>query len=246
MKNFINSFYIVSIIIFVSCKNIQNPRIIDKNQYQKEKSVVFKQINCRNSSYIDDELDSTFYKLDICSDDDYLIDEYYRETILLTRKVFVGDSCFGGYANIPKALIYSKKNNKQAECYTRISINIENKEKKFDEVWFWKQEMYNGELAGKIALDEGHFKYKNQNELGIKISYNYGFPDYYKQNTLNFIKKKKKWKIISRESFNTSKAREEKYIIETGNLRGHYEGELSDTFPPAEKIEITNEMILFN
>ena len=175
MKNFINSFYIVLILIFVSCKNEQNSKIIFKNQSQKEKGIVVKDINYKNVSNIDTELDSTIYKLEICSSDDYYTDEKERETVLLIRQVFVGDSCFGGYINIPKALTYSQKMKRQAENYTKISISIQNKEKTFDEVWFWKQEMYDGEMAGKVILDEGRFKYKNHNEIGIKISYNYGF-----------------------------------------------------------------------
>ena len=190
MKNFINSFCIALLLIFVCCKDEQNLKAISKTETKQVKEAIVKDINYSNFSYIDPELDSTIYKLDICSTDEYFNNELYRETLVLTRQVFIGDSCFGGYANISKALTYSKKIKKQAEGYTKISICIKNKDGKFGEVWFWKQEMYNGELAGKVVLDEGYFNYRNQNEKRIKISYNYEFPDYFKLNTLNFIKEK--------------------------------------------------------
>ncbi|TRX30453.1 hypothetical protein FNW52_20130 [Flavobacterium sp. ZT3R18] len=240
MKNFINNCIVLFVLLFFSCKNAPKQGVIQKEQ---NKQKTFKEHNYKNVSYIDRELDSVIYKLSICSGDDYALDDLGRQTVLLKREIFVGDSCFGGYSNISKALSYAKK--KQDE-YTRISISILNKKGKFNEVWFWKQISYgDGELAGYIVLDEGYYKYKNHNKKGLKISYDYGFDNYLKLNTLNFIKENNMWKIISRESINTSPEESQHYFIETTNLHGHYSGELSDTFPPSEKVEITNEMIIF-
>lgn len=253
MKNIINSFVLVLIAMFFSCKNCTERTVTKKTENKEKIDTIYIERNYKNVSYIDHELDSTIYKLDIGDSENYIVDNHNRKTILLTRNIFVGDSCFGGYSNIPKALKYSKKMNMKGQEYTRIAISILNKNEKFDEVWFWKRNGdYGGDngdgfsvSAGRVFLEEGYYKYKNHTELGLKINYDYGFSDYKKINSLNFIKKKNKWKIISRESINTSPDESIHYFLEANNLYGKYEGELSDTFPPSEKIEITNEMIIF-
>jgi hypothetical protein len=249
MKNFINNFVLFLILICFSCKNSKKQDVAYEIQNKLKIDTIYIEHDYKKASYIDKELDSVIYKLSICHGNDYALDDSGRQTLLLKREIAVGDSCFI-HSDLAKALSYAKKT--QQDEFVRISINILDKKGKYSEIAFWNQRTFTdkkpgsrSELAGYITLDEGNFKYKNHNEKGLKISYNYGFDDYLKLNTLYFIKEKNMWKIISRESINTSSEESQHYFIETTNLHGHFEGELSDTFPPSEKVEITNEMIMF-
>ncbi|WP_395074443.1 hypothetical protein [Flavobacterium sp.] len=254
MKNFINNFWIILLLIFFSCKQQQKSKLIIENNNIKvtHNKTVKEKFNFSTASYVDVLSDSTFYKLQIYdeeidlnkSDNDYAM----RQTLSVNQLVYVSDSCFGGYNNLPKATAFAKKTGKENDFFIKISIKIKNKNEIFDETWFWKQKVYggNGNYGSDIAsveLDDALFKYKNKSKRGLRIIYKWNLEHGIKLNILNFIKEESNWKLISREKINTSPKdnynhfKDKVYFIDTiiadSNIK-----------EKTDKIEITDKMII--
>lgn len=170
-------------------------------------------------SYIDTDTDSTFYKMDVCDSDEYLQlqEEDWKETVLLTNAVYVKDSCFGGLSNLPAAIKYAQSINveKPYDCITRTAISIKGSKGEFHEVWridrnfYWPDGEF-GEYAGKIEVDEGHYKINGKNYRGIKIIEKIN-DDYLSLKFVNYICENDKWQLVSREHI-TTKASDKGYV----------------------------------
>lgn len=200
----------------------------------------------RNNSYyyIDHDTDSTFYKIDICDSNDYLQspEEDWKETVLLTNSIYVKDSCFGGLGNMSAAIKYAKSINveKPYDCITRTAISIKGTRGKFQETWiidrnfYWPDEEF-GEYAGKIEVDEGHYKIDGKNYKGIKIIEKIN-EDGLSLRILNYIYQNDSWMLLSREHINTTTS-EKNYVYCKDSLNRNVQQQ--DNLP----IFINNQMM---
>ncbi len=156
----------------------------------------------------DDNEARQIYYLDISDNDQYdqMEDDDWKETLKITKSVFVGDSCFGDLGTLPDAIKFVRKNNigSSSDCYIKTAISIKDKKKNFIDCWVLKQNFLwedgsFGEYAGTIDLDECYIKKRGEILNGLKIIYKLNNDNNYRLYFLNFVQRNNEWKLASRE-----------------------------------------------
>ena len=130
--------------------------------------------------------------------------------MLITKKVYVNEICFGGINELQKAISYAKTINIKEiyDCYIEYAISIKMNDGNFKKIWVFNQNFYWGndmyaEWSGKVELDDAVFKVKNQLNKGITITYKVKDADGFKMNILNFVRNHNYWTLLKREKINT-------------------------------------------
>ena len=198
MKNAYNYIIIFLFFITISCNrnNADNSSIIRSN-----------------TSYINPNSDSIFYKLDLYTkNDNYFRDSQDNLTFLITRTITAFGKDFGGVNTGWEAAVkYYRMNESKFEtkdlCIV-TTIAIKNKKGNFDNIWIFnnhideykqKDSRYTyGYITVNVLLDKSY----DDKKLNIIFKMP-DFEDGYHQYILTYENNGKLWKLITRESIRT-------------------------------------------
>ncbi|QHI36731.1 hypothetical protein IMCC3317_21010 [Kordia antarctica] len=225
-------------------------------------------ISCKqNHNYtsnveISSDADSLRYRLrilDTYSDSIYKIDEKGKSEILIEKKLYVLDSCFGSPKDFMKLVNHVKKRddilNKPNDVSLKTFIKIKNIKNLYEQIWVRSEPLFpsHDQLSGenkliyglpdtRVDLSEYSVNYNNRTADGIKISFHDTTSDQgYKIYMLNFVRHEDSWILVSRERLNTLKNDSNReplgYCYDTINAN------CNTRFKKGEVIYIHNEMM---
>ncbi len=206
---------------------------------------------CYGSSYIDNDLDTFYYKLpfDITENSDYEIDENGKITILVTKCITSCGKIFVGNDNIANGLKYFRENcgisEKIKGIYELHTISIKKLNSNiYEPIWIWKNpitiEDYGfGKYSLLLNLEAMDF-YKN-GKIQSRLNLNFKTTDEesgYILYTISFVNSSKGWKLVSREQVNT--------IITENNCDRYLCDTILENFTvtESEKWEFSNEFFI--
>ncbi len=166
------------------------------------------QILNSTTSYVNYELDSVYYKINVGSENkNYYQDKRGNFLFLVTREVFLDNNKnLGGlkqYKWFNEAKKYVK--NKDKKVYLGSKIGVKKIDGTYDYIWNYKSEItINNKGYGvyelQISLDDSYANYYNKLESHLHINFKTVDNDNgYKLYTLNYIYEDNQWHLVSRE-----------------------------------------------
>lgn len=211
----------------------------------KENILLFK------SSYINNNLDTFYYKLpvEIEKNSDYEIDDNGNITLLVTKSIISCEKIFVGKDYIVNGLKYFRENcgkiQSESGVYELHTISIKKLNSNFFvPVWYWKNpikvEDYGfGKYNLLLNLDASDF-YKN-GKIQSRLNLNFKSIDEecgYIQYTMSFVSTPKGWKLVSREQVNT--------LLNINNCERYFSDTILEKFvtTESEKWDFSNDFFI--